>query len=371
MIENKKSKNGTTPLHNACKNLLISEWDEVMAIPNVATLRDQDWGAKFERLITAGGSTYPYVLLGQVLGKATNGELNALCLQDSSSLPGSWDARMMVKRVVVPWNNAIGKPFPGSNLDPYVNNPARYKNFGPEMASKAGNRALYALLEEVMQYLQEHGQSEARRLLRLILIETRHSLESNKRDYFGPARASLDDVMRVLRDFLEERSNGVRLQVVCYAVFKAISNEFKDFGEVRSYSTNSSDMSGERVGDVERLVNGKVHLAVEVKDRMLSFSDVESTILKARVVGVRNLMFLVQAKPLLENEEEILSRVAHEFTRGTDVNISEAMSFFRSALILISAEQRANLLKVVHDALHELGAHYKHVHRWMDLMRTI
>jgi SacI restriction endonuclease len=122
-------------LHETAKALLDVEWNTVMSISNIATARDVEWGVIFEQLISSGGSTYPYVLLGQVLVKASDGKVNALCLQDSSQLSGARDVRMLVKNVVVPWNRTVGKPFPGSNLDPYVNNPARYKNFGSDSIS--------------------------------------------------------------------------------------------------------------------------------------------------------------------------------------------------------------------------------------------
>ncbi|GAB2895587.1 hypothetical protein GCM10027046_26040 [Uliginosibacterium flavum] len=359
------------PLHQASKSLLEQEWDKVLAEPLAEPLRDEEWGGALETIITKGGSTYPYVLLGQVLAKAADGSINTLCLQDSSLLPGARDVRMLVRNVVVPWNSSVGKPFPGTNPDPYVNNPARYKNFGEEMASKAGNRALYDSLFKIISHVESGGQEEALRFLRLILIETRVALETNKRDYVGPSRASLEDVTKVLEEFLSERSNGVRLQVVCYSVFKAFAEAFPSFGEVRSYSTNSADASGSRAGDVERIADGKVNFAIEVKDRTLTLSDVESSIMKARITDVKNLVFLVQASPLLQERDEIMKRAAHEFTRGIDVNITESISFFKTVLLLLSPEQRAALLRVVHDALHELGAHYKHVHRWVELMKSI
>lgn len=342
-----------------------------MAIPIIAQARDKEWGSIFENLITQGGSTYPYVLLGQVLAKATDSSLNALCLQESSSLPGARDVRMLVKNVVVPWNKAIGKPYPGTNDDPYVNNPARYKNFGEEMANKAAKREQYDKLFKVVQHVQDRGQAEAVRLLKLILIETRYSLEENKRDYIGPSRVSLVDVTKVLNEFLKERSNGVRLQVVSYAVLKSFAGAFPGFGKVQSYSTNSSDAAGNRTGDVERLINNKVDFAIEVKDRTLTLIDVEASIRKARITEVGNLLFLVQATPVLDDPERILERTAHEFTRGIDVNIAEAMTFFATVLALLSPDQRATLLRAVHDALHELGAHYKHVYRWIELMKSI
>lgn len=342
-----------------------------MEIPNVAVVRDPEWGVIFEQLISRGGNTYPYVLLGQVLVKATDGSVNALCLQDSSHLPGARDVRMLVKNVVVPWNRAVGKPFPGTNADPYVNNPARYKNFGSEMRGKAGSLDYYDLLLRVVEHIQNQGQDEARRFLRLILVETRHALETNKREYVGPACASLEDVLGVLSEFLQERSNGVRLQVVCYAIFKSFAESFPNFGTVRSYSTNASDASSDRAGDVERLNGGKVDFAIEVKDRTLTLSDVEESILKARIADIGNLLFLVQSNQFMDVPEDIQKRAAHEFARGIDVNFAEAMPFFKSVLQLLSPKQRAALLKTLHDALHELGAHYKHVQHWISLMKKI
>jgi hypothetical protein len=114
-----------------------------------------------------------------------------------------------------------------------------------------------------------------------------------------------------------------------------------------------------------------VDFSIEVKDRTLTLSDVEGSIMKARIAEVHNLVFLVQANPVLDDPETILKRAAHEFTRGIDVNVTEAVPFFETVLLLLSPEQRAGLLRVVHDALHELGAHYKHVHRWIDLMKSI
>jgi len=359
------------PLHQDAYELLTNTWNQVLEIPSLEEARDSLWGPVAAEIINNSGNTYPYVLLGQVLGKASDDALNALALQDSSTLEGARDVRRLVQRVVVPWNKAIGRPYPGANDDPYVNNPARSKNFSAEMRAKAGKKTLYDQLYKVADHVQSFGQLEAQRLLSIILIETRRSLEQNKRDYVGPSRASLKDVIKALELFLAVRSNGVRLQVVCYAIFSAISQAFPNFGEIRSYSTNSSDASGERAGDIERLIDGAVDFAIEVKDRTLTLSDVEGSILKARTATVENLLFLVQATPLLDDENAIMTRAAHEFTRGIDVNITEAMPFFESVLTLMSPEQRAELLRTVHDALHELGAHYKHVHGWIEILKSI
>lgn len=372
MAAKPKIRTKTLPLfHETAKTILATEWIDVLSIQNIDAARDAIWGGELAELILNGGSTYPYMLVGQVLAKASKGDINAMSIQDSSSLAGSVDMRMLVKNVVTPWNQANGKPFPGTNLDPYVNNPARYKNFGEEMESKAGNREQYKRLLGVVQHVQHEGQQEAKRMLRLILIEARRSLETNKRDYVGPSRASLQDVTKVLSLFLAASSNGVRLQVVSYAIFKSFAEAYPNFGQVQSYSTNSSDASGNRIGDIEKFLNGKVQYAVEVKDRALNLCDVETSIEKARVAGVHDLLFLVHSDPLIDDSVAVMARCEHEYTRGIDVNIKGAMSFFSSVLLLLSPEQRAGLLRAIHDALHELGAHYKHVQSWLELMRSI
>lgn len=367
----KKTKK-LSEFHRSAEKFLCDCWENVLQIENISSARDKDWGDVFESVLFDGGNTYPYVLVTQALGKAVDGNLNALCLQESSLLPNAWDARTLASKVVVRWNRVIGKALPGKNTDPYVNNPARYKNFGDEMESKAGNKNAYQLLVDVVSYIEEQGQNEAVRMLESILVEVRYHLETNKRDYFGPPKVSLDDVMSVIDSFLTVRSNGVRLQVVCYAVLKALSDAFPGYGNIRSYPTNSSDAASGRAGDVERTnSDGKVDLAVEVKDRTLSMADLEDSILKCRTADVRNLLFVIQSKTLLSDEVAMSERSKHEFTRGIDVNFSDAIPLFRTALMLLSPEQRARLLRGVHDALEEMGAHLKHRYHWMELVKAI
>lgn len=351
--------------------VLRTMWNEVLELKDLEASRDDELSDTLYELITKSGSTYPFMLATQLLGKATNPGLNALCIQDSSELDGAWDARSLASKIVTRWNDGAGKPFPGTNNDPYVNNPARYKSFGGEMASKAGNRHHYELLSSLVSRAQAGGAEEASRLLKLALVEARRFLESDKRDYFGPPRASVDGIMRVLAEFLDERSNGVRLQVVCYAVYLALSEEFDGIGEVTSASTNASDITSSRTGDIECKIAASVRLAIEVKDRQLTLHDVESTALKARKNGVANVLFVVQAKSLVENPDEVRKRIAREFARGVDLNIVAATSFLLHSLTMLSPEQRAAVLRKTHDALHEHGAHYKHVQTWMTLLKSL
>lgn len=365
-------KNEPSLLQESARAHLDSVWAEVLDLAELDKHTDSEWSSLFSEIIEKGGSTYPYVLVTQVLGKCSDASLNALCLQDSSPLMGAWDARSLASKVVVPWNESVGRPLSGVNPDPYVNNPARHKNFGDDMRAKARNKEHFDILHKVANHLQVSPASEASRLFRLVLVEIRRHLESHDSEYFGPPRASLPDVLNVLRDFVAVSSNGVRLQVVVYALFKVFASAFPSFGGVRSYPTNSADAAGGRAGDIERVNDaGIVDFAIEVKDRTLSIAELDSTIMKARAAQVFNILFLVQAKSVVEDDEKVSIRIAHEFSRGIDINVSHVSVFFRNSLILLTPEQRSALLRVVHDSLHELGAHFKHRQHWQELMRSL
>ncbi|CAB3730296.1 restriction endonuclease, SacI family [Trinickia soli] len=358
--------------HQAARNYLENAWSAVLNIPDLNATVDTKWSTHLGRIIREGGSTYPYVLLTQLLGKCVNPDLNALCLQDSSELPGAWDARSLASKVVVPWNEAVGRPISGANPDPYVNNPARYKNFGEEMRSKAKNKIDYDFLHSLAYELQTSAAEDAAKIFSLALVEIRRHLESNDSEYFGPPRVSLDDVISVIKSFISTPSNGVRLQVITYATLKVFSTAFTDFGGVRSYPTNSADRAGGRAGDVERINrDGVVDFAIEVKDETLSQAELGNTILKARAANVFNVLFVVQGNPVVDDCVAANVRMAQEFSRGVDVNVTPVDDFLRNTLMLLSPEQRSMLLRVVHDSLHELGAHFKHRLHWQELMRSL
>lgn len=367
----KRKTSDLSPFHAEAERLLDESWEEVLAIEDLDAARDVELSEKIYSLVTNGGSTYPFVLLTQILGKAADPQLNALCIQESSELDGAWDARTLASRVAVEWNKSADRPFQGANDDPYVNNPARYKNFGSEMRAKAKKEELYDALAQIVQAAQDGDNLEARRFVKLILIEARRSLEANKRDYFGPARMSVIGIMSIVMQFLSVRSNGVRLQIVCYALYRALAEAYQSLGEVTSAPTNAADLSSNRTGDVECRRDGNVSLAVEIKDRPIRLGDVTATLLKARKNNVDNVLFIGFSDPLFDDQDEVLGKATEEFTHGIDVNFTHFEPHLFQILVQLSPGQRSAFLRKVHDALHEKGASYAHVKHWMDLLKRI
>lgn len=68
--------------------------------------------------------TYKYVLFNALLSKATDESLNPLCLQVKSELPGSFDARTICHKVIVPFEQTTLKKVLGGSNEPFLNKPA-------------------------------------------------------------------------------------------------------------------------------------------------------------------------------------------------------------------------------------------------------
>jgi hypothetical protein len=134
------------------------------------------------------------------------------------------------------------------------------------------------------------------------------------------------------------RSNGVRLQLVCYALYQALAEAHPSLGEVTSAPTNAADLSSNRTGDVECSRDGNVSFAVEIKDRPIRLGDLTATVLKARKNNVDNVLFVGFSDPLFEDQDGVLGKAAGEFARGIDVNFTHFEPHALQILLQLSPE---------------------------------
>ena len=82
--------------------------------------------------INSTTKSYRYVLPTQLLAKLIDNTLDCRCIQESSNLSGSFDARSFCKKVTVPFDRENHSVLGGSG-DPYVNNPLRISAIIPEI----------------------------------------------------------------------------------------------------------------------------------------------------------------------------------------------------------------------------------------------
>jgi len=220
--------------------LLKHYWKEIIDIPEEELekrdfIRDESLKEKIRGILKGKTISYRYALLTQLLAKVMNPSLNALVLQKQSILPGAFDARSFCRKVIVKFESESLKNILGGSHDPYVNKPLRYSEISLEhekhIKNVEGWKALYKLLSSV-----QENPSLAESMLKQALLEIRRELlrlEREKRLIESrKPHITLSQLKEILREFLSERSLGVRPQVVVYSLLQTLNAKTGYFADI-------------------------------------------------------------------------------------------------------------------------------------------
>ncbi len=313
---------------------------------------------------------YRFCLPIQLLGEVTNPSLDCLRLQkkrgDPTDVKG-WDARNLGSRVVAPFNREEGNVL-GASADPYVGNPMRVPRMVRDDPSKkdvAGWNTLVDVLERVE---TASDPSFALAALRQVLLEMFRLQQSLRFEYVLPPRVSLDWALALSRRFLEVKSGGDRALALCGALFDAIGIHFGLYTQVNRARMNASDEAIHQAADLECVnAEGKVVLAVEVKDRMLTLADIQGTLRKSRKRAIRDILFTC---PAVRNEEKpaVDQFVAQAFATSENIYIFDFFDLARSVLALGGEAIRITFLRKVCEHLDRWNTQPAHRQAWKALL---
>ncbi len=324
-----------------------------------------------DRLVNSRLVSIRYAVFTQMLGKIANAQRSLLSLQlGSERSPGSWDARSFCSSVIVPWV-ADNHDVLGNSPDPYVNNPLRRERLDEgthQLRYKEEWDALVAFLAP----LDVAGRIKLESAFIRCLESASRRLADQSFGYQVPIRVSLPQMIRVLKAFLAETSGGLRALVLTVAAMTVLGNAFSLFENVSSQGLNEADSLSGAPGDVMCMdSNGNIILAVEVKDRALTLSDVRNSTQKARTSAdpFSNLLF---ASPRIREDERDSIRKNIETAWASGLNISQIdiIDLTNAAFSLLSESWRPKLLREIGA---ELDKRADHIHRraWYDLLSSI
>lgn len=266
---------------------------------------------------------YRFCLPIQLLGKVTNPALDCLRLQKKKGDPtdvSGWDARSLGSRVVAPFN-IEQEAILGTSTDPYVGNPMRIPRMVRDDPSKkdiVGWNTLVGILERVQ---TANDPDFTLRVFRQALLEMFRLQQSLRFDYVLPPRISLEATLAIAHRFLDVKSGGDRALALCGGLFDAIGIHFGLYSQVNRARINASDEAVGQAADLECLnTEGKVVLAVEVKDRTLTLADVEGTLRKSRKRAIKDILFTCPAvKP--EEQSALEQCVARAYAAGQNLRL--------------------------------------------------
>jgi len=357
--------------------LLKAHWQAVVAKasakPDIEYVDDVTLRQAIHVSVNHKQVAYRFCLPIQLLGKLTNSTLDCLRLQkkkgDQNDLTG-WDARSLGSKVVAPFNQKEENVL-GTSNDPYVGNPMRIPRMVRDDRSKK-DVAGWNTLVDVLEQIESRGNPDFTEVVfRQVLLEIFRRQKSLRFAYPVPLRISLENALSLAHRFLEQKSGGDRGLALCGALFDAIGIYFGLYTKVDRARINVSDESIGQAADLECVnAQGEVVLAIEVKERTLTLTDVEGTLRKCRRRKIKDIFF---AAPRVKNKEQspIDERIARAFASGQNLYVFDFFDLARSVLALGGEPMRMAFLQKVGEHLDLWNTQPSHRQVWKNLLESL
>lgn len=271
--------------------------------------------------------------------------------------------------VVVPFDRA-NESVLGGSTEPYANNPVRVPEvteaYRSAQKDKKGWDSLCHVLAAVEER-QERAFTEA--VFDQVLLEIHRRLQGVTVTYAAPQRVSHPRLLTALQAYLSHRSGGVRLQAVVSALFVTLGRRFGLFAEVRSNKPTASDTSTGQVADVECFdAKGRIALAVEVKDRELTVTQISDKLPATRTAQVTELLFIVERGVRKEDDDEAAALIERSFASGHNIYVFPLQDFASGILALLGEAGRRDFLVNVGAELERYQAPLTDRRAWSALL---
>ena len=366
----------TNDLVARCASELESAWEEVMAqqqaldAPADPLAGFPDLIARIRDCLNSRIKTYHYVLPTQLLAKVADPDLDARSLQAAFDSPGAFDARTVAHEVIVPFDQANYRVLGGSP-EPYVNNPVRVHAVTADFRGQQKNQADWDKLVEVLAQVETAADKTfTQRVFAQTLVEIYRLLADVQVVYPTPNRISLSGLQALLKAFLDNVSGGQRMEAVAAALFQTIGAEFGMFDEVRRSKVNAADRSTGMLADIECRLNSRIVLLVEVKERALSLTQLDTKVDVARSQQIAEILFLAQSGSE-QSQKELRARISAEFASGQNIYVENMTDFSLGIFILMGERGRHRFVVAVGVELDRANASIEHRRTWAELLKGV
>jgi len=356
--------------------ILNRYWSEISTLAEKEKLNDWiDDKSLIEsiRVVTNSSTkSYRYVLPAQIAAKLADSSLDCRCLQASRGGRGAFDARTVAHKVIVPFDQANENVLGGSP-EPYVNNPLRVPEISIKYRTAQKNQEDWDHLIKILGAIEKRQEPSFTELIfKQALTEIYRRLSETQVRYPVPKRISLNKCIELLEHFISERSGGDRLLALTSALFVLIGRRFLIFSDVRRANITSADTATGMLADLECLnKDGKIVLAIEVKDRELTISQLRDKIPDMREKQVSELFFIAQKGVSQNNSADVCRLIDREFSSGHNIYLTDIFSLCRVVLALIGENGRRDFLFEVAHQLDEYRSDIAHRKAWAVILTKV
>lgn len=270
------------------KDKLLTAYNEAI-LRNITDCPHKDL---IDYVIDGTHLTYKYVLFNALLSKATDENLNPLCLQKKSTLPGSFDARTICHKVIVPFEQTTLKKVLGGSNEPFLNKPARYTDLSKSNAVRRGKdqEMLYRLCDELP--LINTSEVAYEDLLYLLhkLVQLRDANESLMVFSVPDSMNLPGKLLTFCRTTLIESYEGETLTLIIAGLYHLLYRAQNATVEV--HPVNESGASSKEISDLDIYINDSLITSNELKDKEYAESDVRHAADKVLQAGGTRMLFI-------------------------------------------------------------------------------
>jgi len=323
-------------------------------------------------LVNSDQTAIRFCLPTQLLGKLTDNDLDALCLQRGKEATGAgrWDPRGFATKVIVPWNRE-NQGVLGPSGDPYVINSLRRPRADSGL-DQMGDRDQW---ESLCAVLRDVETANDRDHTKAILLHVLGAIRDRLRDltfvYVAPERVSLKQAEHLVERFLKEKSGGDRGLAITAALFETIRERLNLFKEVRRSVINAADAATKSAGDLECIDHeGRLVLAVEVKERRIGDADVHIAIGKAREFAIRELIFCCEGI-VPADRTAVEKTFTDAWASGTNLYQVTIIELMRGTLPLLGEPGIRSFVTQIGRQLDRFSTQPRHRKAWKSLLDTL
>jgi hypothetical protein len=233
----------------------------------------------------------------------------------------------------------------GRSPSPYLINSVRAPLLDENDGKKRKDKVGWQRVCQVAAAVENRNDPEfTAKVFKQILLEIYRKLGSTTIKYNVPLRSSLAQVAGAIQKFTAEKSGGDRPLAITAALFETFGKYTKLFEPtVKRGKINASDESSRQVADVECVdAQGTIVIAIEVKDRTVTVSDLEEKLGATREKGIKEVFFVSGREK--KETEDVLARVAKEFAAGQNLYVLNLVELAESILALTGEESRRYFL---------------------------
>lgn len=280
--------------------------------------------------------TYKYILFTALLSKATDANINPLCLQKGSSLIGAYDARSICHSVIVPFEiEVLDKALGGSN-EPFLNKPARFPELSLNNAVRKGrDKEILVSLCENLPTIKTKEDAFSCLVYLLCKLDTIKKYKENLLDLtLLKNDCSKTNLYKLVLNIMQKSCEGETLTLVVAGLYHLLYKN-NIFYRIEMHPVNQCGASSKEISDLDIYVNNILSIPIELKDKAFSHIDVKHAADKVILANCQQLLFIMGLNSKEIDTEDIINLVNNYIEKGFFINIVPIMSFVKNIITLL------------------------------------